>query len=166
MSAFHLAQVNIALPLEPLDSRLLAGFVARLEPVNATAEISDGFVWRLQSERGDATDLRGFDDDRLVINLTVWESLEALRAFVYASGAHVEVLRRRREWFKRLRVNLVLWWVPIGHRPTVEEAEQRLALLLERGPSPAAFTFREHFPPPGDRAAEPTRDERELCPAG
>jgi hypothetical protein len=148
----HLAQLNLALPREPLDSPALAGFVAQLEPVNAVADASPGFVWRLQTDDGDATGVRGFGDDRLIINMSVWESLEALRAFVYSNRAHLDVLRRRREWFERMETYLVLWWVPVGHIPTLEEAEERLDLLRERGPSPDAFTFRSVF-------------ERDLCPA-
>jgi Domain of unknown function (DUF3291) len=163
---FHLAQVNIALPLEPLDSALLAEFVAQLEPVNAAAELSEGFVWRLQTESGDATEIRGFDDERLIVNLSVWESLASLRAFVYSRREHLDVLRRRREWFELLSLHLVLWWVPVGHRPTVAEAEERFAQLDTRGPSPAAFTFREHFAAPDADRPELLLDDRQLSPAG
>ena len=146
----HLAQVNIALPSEPLDSPLLAEFVAALEPVNALADRSPGFVWRLQTEDGDATGIRAFGDDRLIVNMSVWESLEALRAFVY-SGEHLAVMRRRREWFARMDAFLALWWVPLGHIPTVAEAEERLDHLRAHGPTSAAFTFRH--------------GQREACPA-
>jgi heme-degrading monooxygenase HmoA len=88
---------------------VLAGFVAELDPVNARADAADGFVWRLQTEDGDATAIRGFDDDRVVLNMSVWESLEALRAFVYGDPAHLAVMRRRREWFERIDVFMVLW---------------------------------------------------------
>jgi hypothetical protein len=165
VAVFHLAQVNIALPREPLDAPLLAEFVSQLDVVNASADGAPGFVWRLQTEEGDATGIRAFGDDRLVVNMSVWESLEALRAFVYRDATHLAVLRRRREWFERLESFLVLWWVPAGHRPAVPEAEDRLALLRARGPSPDAFTFRRHFPPPDAAASEPVDDERELCPA-
>jgi hypothetical protein len=166
MPGFHLAQVNIALPLEPLDSQLLSEFVARLEPVNAVADSSPGFVWRLQTDDGDATGIRAFGDDRLIVNMSVWESLEALRAFVYSNREHLEVLRRRREWFDRLRMHLVLWWVPAGHMPGVAEAEERMALLDAFGPSPDAFTLREHYPPPEAGVEGSTVEDRELCPAG
>ena len=160
----HLAQVNIALPRKPLESPALAEFVAALEPINALADASTGFVWRLQTDEGDATGIRAFGDDRLIVNLSVWESLQALRAFVYSSG-HRDVLRRRREWFERLGEAFVaLWWVPAGTLPTVADAEARLERLREHGPTPYAFTFRESFPPAG--APEPARDDRELCPAG
>ena len=165
---FHLAQVNIALPRAPLDAPLLAEFVAQLEPVNAAADHSPGFVWRLQTEEGDATGIRAFGDDRLIVNMSVWQSLEALRAFVYSARAHLDVLRRRREWFESFtEAYLVLWWIPAGEIPTVRDAEERLALLRACGPTEDAFTFRVHFPPPAPNArAEPARDERQLCPAG
>lgn len=160
----HLAQVNIALPREPLDAPLLADFVALLEPVNALAEASPGFVWRLQTEDGDATAVRGFDDDRIIVNMSVWESVEALSEFVYR-GAHVEVMRRRREWFERLRSFMCLWWVPAGHLPTVAEAEARLAHLERHGPSPRAFTFRDPRPAPGAPALDARREAEPLgCP--
>jgi heme-degrading monooxygenase HmoA len=125
---------------------LLRDFVAALDPVNARADGSPGFVWRLQTEAGDATGVKGFGDDALIVNLSVWESLDALRAFVYADSAHLAVLRRRREWFhKHAEAFQVLWWVPAGHVPTVSEAEQRLALLQRLGPTPEAFTFSRHF---------------------
>src|SRR3954451_571913 len=110
--AFHLAQLNIALPKEPLDAPLLAEFVAALEPVNAAADAAPGFVWRLQTDEGDATGIRAFGDDRLIVNMSTWVSLEALRAFVYTNGVHKAVLGRRREWFERMDAYLCLWWVP------------------------------------------------------
>jgi hypothetical protein len=151
---WHLAQVNIALPREPLDAPLLADFVAALAPVNAVADASPGFVWRLQTEDGDATAVRAFGDDRLIVNISVWESVEALRAFVYGDD-HAAVLRRRREWFERLReAETALWWVPAGTTPTVADAEERLALLRARGPGADAFTLGETFPP--DRPEGPS----------
>jgi len=141
----HLSTVNIGRLLEPLEAPRLAGFVAALEPINRLADDSPGFVWRLQTEDGDATALRPFDDDLVLVNLAVWESLEALRAFVYSS-AHVQVLRQRRDWFERLtEAHMALWWVEPGHLPTVAEAIDRLERLRREGPSPAAFTFRTPF---------------------
>ena len=150
---WHLAQVNVALLREPLDAPPLADFVAALAPVNAVADASPGFVWRLQTEDGDATSIRAFGDDRLIVNMSVWESVEALRAFVYGA-AHAAVLRRRRKWFERLaEPETALWWVPAGSTPTVAEAEQRLGHLRAHGPSPRAFTLRE--PRPAPAAARP-----------
>jgi hypothetical protein len=145
MAAQHLAQVNIATLRAPLDGPELAGFVAELEPVNALADASPGFVWRLQTEDGDATAIRPFDDDRIMVNLSVWESFETLRAFVY-STRHLEVMRHRRAWFSRMAdPYLALWWVPAGTIPTVAEAKRRLELLAGHGPGPEAFTFRAPF---------------------
>jgi len=164
VSRHHLAQVNVARPLAPLDTPVLADFMAALAPVNARADAAPGFVWRLQTEDGDATALR-IGDDRTLVNMSVWESLEELRAFVYDDPGHRAVMRRRREWFERLDLVLALWWMPAGHVPTVAEAEERLLLLDGRGPSPDAFTFRRHFPAPGTGATVPVDDRRERCPA-
>jgi hypothetical protein len=160
----ELAQVNIAIAREPLAAPLLADFVAALDPVNARADQAAGFVWRMQGDDGNATAIRGFGGDPLlIINMSVWESLEALRDFVYGDPEHLRVMRRRREWFERLDLHMVLWWVPSGHRPTVIEAEQRLGLLRELGPTPDAFTFRASFDSP-DSVVERV-DDRWLCPA-
>ncbi len=162
--SFNIAEVNIALPQAPVDSPLLEEFVALLDPVNALADQSPGFVWRLQTEDGNATAIRAFEDDRLIVNMSVWESIEQLAAFVYRSG-HVSVMRRRREWFERIRFHMVLWWVPDGHLPSVSEAETRLAHLRAHGPTPFAFTFKQRFPAP-DTPLAPRLDEDLLdCPA-
>ena len=140
-----IAQVNVALPREPLDSPALAGFVANLEPVNALADAAPGFVWRLEDSSGDATSIRVFDDERLIINMSVWESIESLWDFVY-SGGHLAVMRRRREWMTRLAgAYMCLWWVPAGHLPDTAEARERLEHLERHGPSPHAFTFKRRF---------------------
>jgi hypothetical protein len=146
---YHLAEVNVALLREPLDAPATADFVAALEPINQLADHSPGFIWRLQTPEGDATSIRVFDDDdRILVNLSLWESLETLWAFTYASR-HLDMLRRRREWFHRMAdAHLALWWVQAGHIPTVAEAVARLELLRRRGPSPDAFTLREPFPAP------------------
>lgn len=143
----QLAQVNIARMKAPLDSPIMAGFVARLDEINALADRSPGFVWRFQTSEGNATYLRPYDDDRILFNLSVWESVEQLRAYVYRS-AHVEVLRARREWFATIEsAHFALWWVPAWHHPSVDEAKERLAHLAEHGPNPYAFTFKAVFPP-------------------
>ena len=143
-----MAQVNIALLRAPIDSPQLESFVALLEPINRLADASPGFVWRLQTDEGDATAIRAFGDDRIIVNLTVWESIEALADYAYASR-HADVLRRRYEWFEKMaESHLALWWIPAGTIPTVEEAERRLGLLRERGPSPEAFTMRDRVPAP------------------
>jgi hypothetical protein len=151
---WHLAQLNVGRLLAPLESEALSGFVAQLAPINALADGNPGFVWRLQTEAGDATSIRPTEDDMFLVNLSVWSSIEALRAFVYTS-AHVQVLRQRRRWFEQLATShMVLWWVPAGHIPTTDEALDRLERLRRDGPTPAAFTFRTPFQPdavgPGD----------------
>jgi uncharacterized protein DUF3291 len=143
----HLAQVNIARMKGPLESAMMEGFVARLEEINALADGSPGFVWRLQAGEGNATYLRPYDDDRILFNMSVWESIEQLREYVYRT-AHVEVLRNRHEWFSKFEASyLALWWVPAGHRPSVDEAKKRLAHLAEHGPTAFAFNFKVSFPP-------------------
>jgi hypothetical protein len=148
VTGFHLAQLNIARMREPLDSPLLADFVAALEPVNQLADRSPGFVWRLQTDDGDATSIQAFDDDMLIVNMSVWESIDALTAFVYRSQ-HRDVMVRRQEWFERMSdPYLVLWWVPAGHLPGIDEAKERLDVLTRNGPSPEAFNFRTRYAPP------------------
>lgn len=155
-AAFALAQVNIGRLKAPLDSPQLKDFVDHLDPVNADAEAADGFVWRLQSDSGDATDVSVFGDEWLIINLTMWRDTNALTAYMY-QGRHREMLARRREWFERVQEAMTaLWWVPAGHRPTVAEAESRLLHLRTNGPTPYAFTLRTSFPPQG---AEPVLGE-------
>jgi hypothetical protein len=161
--AWHLAQFNIGRLRAPVDDPALADFVANLDPINALADATPGFVWRLQTEDGNATAIRPFPgDDLMAINMSVWESMEALAEYVYRS-AHTAFLRRRSEWFERLReVYLVLWWIPAGVLPTVEEALARLDHLRTFGPTPEAFTFRQPFPhPDGPTIAV---DERNTCP--
>ncbi|GAA3195145.1 DUF3291 domain-containing protein [Actinocorallia longicatena] len=144
----HLAQLNIGRLSAPLDSPLSAGFADALEEINALADGAPGFVWRLVGEGGgDATSVRPYDDPDVLVNMSVWESRETLFDYVYRS-AHMEYVRRRREWFQHLgEVISVLWWVPEGHVPTVAEAKERLEHLRAHGPSPEAFTFRKAFEP-------------------
>ena len=148
MPPYHLAQLNVGRAVAPMDDPQLADFVARLDAINALAERSPGFVWRLQSEAGNATDIKVTDDPRFIINLTVWETPEALFAFTYESH-HKTVFARRYEWFERATgPNLVLWWQPAEILPTTDDALDRLRLLSELGPTAEAFTFRTRFPPP------------------
>ena len=157
---YVLAQVNIGRLVAPLDSPALADFAAALDPVNAVADAAPGFVWRLQTEDGNATALRAFEQDAdgadggILINMSVWESVEALAGYVYGT-AHIAVLRRRREWFERMTdAYAALWWIPRGHIPTIYEAEDRVRRLRAHGPTPHAFTLREHFPPPDGESVE------------
>lgn len=147
-TAFQLAQFNVARLRAPLTDPLIADFVAGLDTINKLADSAPGFVWRLaEGPDGDATTVRPLDPD-VIVTLSVWDSVESLRAFSYQSG-HLDYLRRRREWFRPhdFPASLVLWWIPAGHRPTVEEACVRLELVAA-GPSPQAFTFRRTFPAP------------------
>lgn len=148
MKRFHLAQVNIGRFRAPIDDPIMDGFRNQLDPINALADRSPGFVWRLQTEDGNATAIRPYADARMAINMSVWESLDALQQYVYRSG-HVAPLRDRKQWFEPIEGPiLALWWIPEGHVPTVVEAVERLEHLKEHGPSPHAFTFRKPFPAP------------------
>jgi hypothetical protein len=145
---FHLAQVNVGRIRAPLDDPLLAGFVAKLDDINALAESSLGFVWRLKTDSGDATSLRPYDDDRILVNLSVWTNPENLHGFVYRS-AHTDVMRQRKSWFERFDgVYYALWWIPAGHVTSVEEAKDRLEHLRSHGETAHAFSFARLFPAP------------------
>ncbi|MFI6100966.1 DUF3291 domain-containing protein [Lentzea sp. NPDC051213] len=151
----ELAQVNISRLLTPLDSPQLKEFVDALDPVNAVADAAPGFRWRLQGEEGDATAIRVFDDDWLIVNMSVWESPKALLDYVYGD-AHRAILRGRRQWFHHpAEAMTALWWVPAGHRPSVAEAEERLVHLREHGPTFTAFTLKQISPAPEYLGAEP-----------
>ena len=167
MAQWHLAQLNVALMNEPLESPGMADFVASLDRINALAESSPGFVWRLQDEDGDATSFRPLGDN-LLMNLSVWQDVASLHTYAFRT-AHADIMRRRREWFGRMReAHAVLWWVPAGHEPTLAEAVERLTHLRTHGASPHAFTFRDAHPPPdatpGAAAAAPQRLD-DTCPS-
>lgn len=144
-----------------MDSAVMAGFVAALESINALADDAPGFIWRLQTEDGDATAIRPYDNERVMINMSLWESIDDLTQFVYRSG-HLAVMRHRREWFERMRIHMALWLAQPGHVPTVAEAKQRLAHLSEHGPTPFAFTFKRRSEPGAPR---PVIDDEIGCPA-
>jgi Domain of unknown function (DUF3291) len=145
---YHLAQVNIARMQAPLSDPLMAGFVEQLDAINALADNSPGFLWRLQTLEGNATALRPYEDELILVNLSLWTSLSDLLDFVYKSR-HRQVLQQRRQWFQRFEGPYVaLWWVPSGHIPSVEEAKERLAYLRAHGESPYAFSFKKPFPEP------------------
>jgi hypothetical protein len=138
----HLAQINIGRILAPMESEIMRDFKNNLDPINALAERSPGFIWRLKDDAGNATSLRVFDDDMMLVNLGVWESPEALFDFVYKSH-HTEFLRRRSEWFEKSNLPAyVLWWIEPGHIPTTDEAKSRLEHLQVNGESEFAFTFK------------------------
>jgi hypothetical protein len=160
MTKYHLAEINIGRLRAPVDDPMIAEFVANLDRINALADASPGFVWRLTGEGNDATDIKPDPTDALIaLNLSVWESPEALGAFVYRSD-HVGVMRRRAEWFEKIELYLALWWVPAGHRPTVEEGMGKIQTLRRLGSTSEAFTFKTIFPPPdADEAPPPILDE-------
>ena len=148
MTTYHIAQINIGQVKAPLDDPRMAGFVARLDEINALADNSPGFVWRLQTSEGNATYFRPYpEDDRVLLNMSVWETIEALRHYVYRT-AHVELLRQRQEWFESFAgAYVALWWVPAGHLPGIDEAKKRIAHLDAHGPTQFAFTFKTTFEP-------------------
>lgn len=165
LMSWQLAQVNVGRLRAPVDDPMIADFKNALDRINALADGTPGFVWRLQTDEGNATSLRPVEDDELVaINMSVWESIEALGDYVYRSD-HTAFLRRRREWFQRYgSAFTALWWVPTGHTPSIDEALERLAQLEAAGPSAFAFTFRHPFPRPDvDGVLEV--NELDACPA-
>jgi hypothetical protein len=148
LSDYELAQLNIAHLLAPIDSPLLADFNANLDRINELAEQSPGFVWRLQTEEGNATDIQDFGEE-YIVNISVWEDVASLQAFVYKT-AHAQIMSRRKEWFNRMgEVYTVLWWIPKGHQPTTSEAKERLESIRKLGPTSDAFSFKNPYPKPG-----------------
>jgi hypothetical protein len=147
---YHLAQINVARLIAPLDDPRVADFVSQLEPINALADQAPGFVWRLQSNSGNATDIVYSDDPFIIVNMSVWTSVEALRDYAYGSN-HMEVFRKRAHWFEKMdKPSYCLWWVPAGHVPTVDEGRERLEHYQKHGATPYAFWFSQRFPAPAD----------------
>jgi len=147
---YHLAQINIGRLIAPVDDPKIAEFVAQLDPINALADKAPGFVWRLQSSSGNALDIAYGDDPSINVNMSVWESLEALRNYVYRSD-HMKVLRDRAKWFEKMdKPYYCLWWVPAGHISTVVEGRERLEHFQKHGATPFSFWFSQHFPQPAD----------------
>jgi hypothetical protein len=145
---FQIAQLNIAKAKAEMDTALMSDFVSRLDEINALADNAPGFVWRLQTEDGDATSLRVFGDPLMLVNMSVWTSIEHLMEFVYRSS-HVNLIRDREAWFEKLgTLHQVLWWIPKHHIPTMEEAKKKLKIIRKHGPSERAFTFGKSFPHP------------------
>ena len=155
---WHVAQMNVGTVLYPTDDPRIAEFMGLLDQVNAMADASPGFVWRLQSAQGNATDILVSEDPYFLVNLSVWQDVESLFDFVYRSS-HRLVMAKRRHWFARpTGAYQVLWWIPTGSIPTPAAGLDRLRWLEQNGPSSHAFTFREKYPPPGN--AEPPQDMR------
>ncbi|WP_077147946.1 DUF3291 domain-containing protein [Sphingopyxis sp. KK2] len=159
MAGYELAQINIARFRLPADHVANRDFMDALDGVNAIAEASDGFVWRLVGDGNDATDVAVTDDPQLIANMSVWRDLDALAAFVYRQPDHLAIMKRRKEWFDHIGLYQVLWWVPAGHRPTVAEGMARLAILDAEGPTAEAFTFKRPFAAPDGMPALPIEDE-------
>ena len=159
MTGWHLAQANIGRLLAPPEHPQVAGFFAELDSVNALAEASPGFVWRLTGEGNNATDVPVTDDPHLIANMSVWRDIDALAAYVYRTPDHLTVMKRRKEWFEHMALYQALWWVPAGHRPTVGEGMARIAMIEANGPSAEAFTFKQPFAAPDGTPALPVQDE-------
>jgi heme-degrading monooxygenase HmoA len=150
---YHLAQINIGRLVAPLDDPRIASFIAQLDSVNAIADAAPGFVWRLQSSSGNATEIPYNDDPFYIVNMSVWESVEALRDFTYGSR-HIEVFRERAQWFEKLdRPHYCLWWIPAGHIPSVAEGRERLEHYQLHGTTPYSFWFSRTFPVPTEEIA-------------
>lgn len=147
MPDYQLAQLNIAVPVAPLDSPIMAEFMNNLDLINTIADQSPGFVWRLQTEDGNATSLRPFGDNTMV-NMSVWNDIDSFKFFVYKTQ-HTEFMRKRKQWFKSLsEAYLVMWWVSKGHVPDVGEAKTKLEQIRKEGPTEQAFNIRQTFAPP------------------
>jgi Domain of unknown function (DUF3291) len=146
---WHLAQANIGRLIAPPDHPQVAGFFAQPDSINALAEASPGFVWRLKGEGNNAIDLQPTPDPLLIINLSAWESAETLFDYVYRSG-HTPVMAQRKHWFERFDGHhQVMWWIAAGETPSVADVFARLWMLERFGPTPHAFVFKSRFPAPG-----------------
>ncbi len=165
MSAYELAQINIAVLKAPIDSPQLADFVNNLDRVNALAEAAPGFVWRLQAADGNATSIRPMGEDT-IINISMWRDVAALNNFVYRNPVHVEIMKRRREWFEHVKeAYAALWWLPRGERPTETQCVERLMLLRAMGPTTKAFTFKQAFDAPDAPTPGKAFAFGDICPA-
>jgi hypothetical protein len=167
MGRYQIAQVNIGKVKAPVDHPSMAGFTTRLDELNAIADRSSGFVWRLQTSAGNATYFRPYDDDdKILMNMSVWETMESLQHYVYKT-IHAELLRHRHEWFEKfVGTYTALWWVPAGHRPSIDEAKKRLAHLEKHGPTEFAFTFKTTFEPDEQFQQGIDWSSFQPCPAG
>ncbi len=160
MSGYHLAQINILRFKRQKDDPANADFMDALDPVNALADEAPGFVWRLVGDGNDAVDIDPVPDDpRLAVNMSVWEDVQSLGDFVYKNPEHLAIMRRRKEWAEHMEVYQALWWIPVGHIPSVEEGLAKIDMLEQNGASADAFTFREPFDAPDGTPAIPVLDE-------
>lgn len=156
MSRYHLAQINVGRFIYDRDDPANADFMNALDPVNAQADSTPGFIWRLVGGGNDATELVPDENDpQLLVNMSVWRDVESLGAFVYRNADHLSFMRRRKEWFEKIEIFQALWWVPASHIPSVPEGMARVAMLREHGVSADAFTFRQTFAAPDGTPAIP-----------
>ena len=163
MTSYHLAQLNIARMKFSIESPEMSGFVDKLEEINALADAVPGFIWRLQTQEGDATGIDYFGPDVLV-NMSVWIDVKSLHNYVYRT-AHANIMSRRKQWFERVEdVYTVLWWIPKGSEPSLQQAEEKLALLRDKGPTAQAFTFKKTFPSADELRIGKASEFDDLCP--
>jgi hypothetical protein len=145
----------------------MEGFVNNLDTINNLAYQSPGFVWHLQIDIHNPEHLAMYGEPGLLFNLSVWESIEALHAYVYRSQ-HALMMQSRRQWFGEMNSpNYVLWWIPAGELPTLEEGKKRIAHITAQGPTPYAFSFKQSFPPlivAGDPSFDQANDASESAP--
>ncbi len=149
MSHYFIAEINIAkMKGVDINDPIMKEFVENLDAVNQIAEKSEGFVWRLKDENNNATILNPYNDETIIINVSVWKSIETLENFMYRTF-HSDFLKRRKEWFLTYgSAHTAMWWIPEGHIPTMQEAVDKLSFLQTNGPSPNSFDFRHKFPAP------------------
>ena len=160
MSGYHLAQINVGRFIHLRDDPANADFMNALDPVNAQADGTPGFIWRLVGDGNDATELVPDENDpQLLVNMSMWRDVESLGAFVYRNADHLSFMRRRKEWFEKIEIFQALWWVPAGHIPNVDEGMERIAMLRANGPSADAFTFRHTYAAPDGTPAATILDE-------
>lgn len=144
---YHIAQINIAKLKYPLTDPKVKVFVDNLDRINVLAESMPGFVWRLQDETGNATNINVFEDELLIVNMSVWKTIEDLFAFTYRTD-HIDIFRRRSEWFETMQgPHMALWWTPAGVIPSPYEGKGRLLYLELHGPNPTVFTFKKQYSP-------------------
>jgi hypothetical protein len=153
MAMYHLAQINIGRMNAPLTDPIMHGFVSRLDEINKLAESSPGYIWRLQTDEGNATAIKVYEDERIIINMSVWESIDALFNFTYKT-VHTQPLRERSQYFEKMEIFMTLWWIPVGHIPTALEGKERLEHYQAHGPTPHAFSFKNRFPMPETEPAK------------
>jgi hypothetical protein len=149
MSAYHLAQVNVARAKAEMNTETMRGFMDQIDAMNALADTADGFIWRMVGDGGDYTSIRPFDDPLVIMNISLWRDVDSLKNYVYKT-THMDIVRARHAWFDKMSdIQQALWWIPAGQRPTALEAREKLELLRRLGATPEAFTFAQTFPPSG-----------------